>query len=140
MSGNVDQINRVLVEECPDMIFLTSFGQPGSELVLAFTFNGGPEEDRFYVVRFSGAAVFHIPSIIHTRLAAPLMFKIAPHFEADKYIPSISFDEEEFGERGYKIYLLTTTSGEETGYYVAAEAVESEWISRENGRRKWNIC
>ncbi len=140
MNRNIDRINGTLIQKHPDMLLLTSFGQPNRELILAFSFNGGPEEDKLFVVRFTGTVVFHIPSIIHTSTAAPIVFKIAPYFEANKYIPDMSFDEEEFGEKGYRIFLLTTPAGKETGYYVAAEAVKSEWISRENGRQRWNIC
>ncbi|MFH1260237.1 MAG: hypothetical protein ABII74_10600 [Elusimicrobiota bacterium] len=136
---NVEEINRILIEKQPDRFMLGLFRQTNRELVVGFAFEGGEDEDNYFIVKFTQAVIFHVPSVLHGIDRDSIIFKIAPHKEAHKYIPSISFDEEEFGDKGYKIFLLNNSKNIKTGYYIAAECVESEWATLEKGRKEYNL-
>ncbi len=122
-------------EERPENFTTASFDSQNRELVIAFTFNGGSNEDKIFVLKFEQAVAFHIPSVLREYI----IFHLAPYTDAHQYIRAISFDEEEFGEKGYKIVVLSQPFGDETEYYIAAESVQSEWISYQEGKRQWNI-
>jgi hypothetical protein len=126
---NLEKINEVLSEEAPSKLISAAFFHKGRELFLVFTWDGGKNEDKAFLLKFKQAAVFHIPSILYATNSR-VTLDIAPGNEAIKYIPSVSFDEGEFNNNAsYKIFLLKNIYGKETGYYIAAESVESEWIS-----------
>lgn len=131
---NLNEINKIIIEEEPDTFTLSSFSQKDRELVVAFTFDGGPNEDKVFIVKFIQTVAFHIPSIIHQSI----IFNLAHHSNARHYIPFISFDEEEFGEDGYEIILLLDSARNETGYYIAADNVISKWLSYEEYQNRWN--
>ena len=139
LTSNLESINTILREETPGTFFLASFSQKSLELTTAFTFEGGPKEHKSFLVKFKEAIIFHVPCILHSSLSASVVFRIAPYQAADQYIPAVSFDEEEFGETGFKIFVLENMSGVETGYYIAAKHVESEWMSLKKGNQKWGI-
>ncbi len=129
-SENMDlkQINKILIEEQADTFILASFAQKDRELIIAFNFEGGHLEDKALLVKFNEAVIFHIPSVMHSD-SSSMVFEVVPPSKAIEYIPAIRFDDEEFGEKGYKIIIIKAPPGQETGYYIAAESVEARMDS-----------
>ncbi len=134
----LEEINNVLSEYEPDNFILQSFSQETRELSIAFTCDGGPREDQAFLVTFNEAVVFHIPSVICHRLndGGPFVLLTAPIPDVSRIIPDVNFDEEEFGEDGFKIFLLTR-DGKATGYYIAAESVTASWVPRSDCIKVW---
>ncbi len=135
----IDQINKILLEKHPDTFIFASFTQRGRELIIAFNFEGGSSEDKVFLVKFKEAVIFHLPSVISYSIGEPIVFELSPSSMAINYIPLINYDEEEFGEKGYKIFLLKTLTGQETGYYIASESVDPEWVPSNDAYEKWGI-
>ena len=130
----MDQINDVLIEYDPGNFILQSFSQRTRELGIAFTCDGGPKEDQAFHVTFVEAIVFHVPSVLYN---SRLVFRVAPNPDAKRIIPDISFDEGEFGEDGFKVFLLMDRDGTATGYYIAAESVAARWVPHTECDKVW---
>lgn len=122
----LNELNRELNEHSPENMIVQSFSQVSRELHVAFTCDGGPKEDAALWVTFKEAVMFHIPSV-HNQGA--LNFSIASKERAKNLIPEDHFDDEEFGENGLKVFLLTNPAGQPTGFYIAAENVEAKWVA-----------
>ena len=122
----LDKINRELTEHKPEKFVLYSFRQRGRELILAFSCDGGPKEDEVFLLTFRETPLFHVPSVLHEVVGLELV----ESSRAQDFIPEVSFDSDEFGERGFKIVKLVLENGKSTSYYVAAESASGEWVSR----------
>jgi len=127
------EINDTLLEYRPDNLILQSFQARDRKLCIAFTCDGGEREDFAYIVEFTHAVCFHVPSVLYV----PIQFRVSDAKLAKNYIPSISLDESEFGEKGLKLVLLCNEKALPVGYYIAAESVLSEWVSREKCDFVW---
>ncbi len=121
-------INEQLRREEPDSLILQSYDARGRELVLAFTCDGGPREDEALVVRFHNAALFHLPSVLHT----PVFFRIAEAEEAQRLVPPASYDAEELSGKGggFTVVVLESQEGSPYGFYIAAESGDATWEPR----------
>jgi hypothetical protein len=121
---DIEPINKVLREEGPARLLLQAYDPRRRALTVAFTFDGGPREDDAFVVVFDGAVIFHVPSVLHREV----LFALLPPSAARKYVPAVSFDDEEFGPAGFRIVAILDEGEAETGYYVAAEGCTAEWL------------
>ena len=129
----INKINEELRRECPGKFILQSFCQIERKLVVAFTCGGGPKEDYAYLITFNEAIIFHLPSVLYK----PIRFKIAEKEKIKEIIPSISYDEGEYCETGYKVVTIIDGNNKETGYYLAADSVSAEWVSRDKCIKVW---
>ncbi len=128
------KLNRDLNEHSPGNMILQSFNQASRALHIAFTCDGGPKEDQALWVTFQAAILFHLPSVYSQHV---LNFSIASLQRAKQLIPEANFDASEFGEKGYKVFELTSQSGHPTGYYIAAESLEAKWVARTDCVKVW---
>jgi hypothetical protein len=131
---NLDVINKQLREPIPDNFILQSFTQEGRILVIAFTCADVLKEDQAFLVTFNEAFIFHVPSVLYH---LEFQFEAASLDEIRSIIPPISFGEEDFGESGFTLFVLTDTDGKRTGYYVVAECVTGGWVPREQCVKAW---
>ena len=58
----LESINKILEEQRPENFILASFSQKNRQLIIACTFEGGPNEDRVLLVIFEQAAIFAVQS------------------------------------------------------------------------------
>ncbi len=130
----LDEVNDVLSEYEPDGFILQSFSQETRELRIAFMCDGGPKEEQAFLVTFKEAVIFHVPSVLHD---GRLVLRLARIPDLNRIIPEISFDEGEFGEEGFKIFLLMDHAGTPTGYYIAAESIEASWVLQTECDKVW---
>ena len=108
----------------PDRMILQCY-DPGHKVVkLAYLCDGGPNEDRAFVVEFAGLGLLHLPTILHEAI-----FPVSlSHTEAISLIPSISYDDSEFrpGTGRFQLVGFIDREGARTGFYVAAES--TSWV------------
>ena len=129
----IETINKVLRDEGPARLLLQGYEPRRRVLTMALTFDGGPREDDAFVVVFDGAAIFHVPSVLHREV----VFAVLPPSAARKYVPRMSFDEAEFGPAGFRIIAILDEDEAETGYYVAAEGCTAEWLPKDQCAFAW---
>ncbi len=126
---DIEEVNAVFEREFPDNLVLQSYDARNQELVIAFTWDGGPREDEAYVVRFEQAILFHLPAVLY----GEVRFRKATETERERLIPAESFDPLEVsGATGaFTVVLFTDQDGKTFGYYVAAKSVRAKWLPRE---------
>ncbi len=134
----LNKVNSVLSEYEPENFILQSFSQETGELCIAFTCDGGPREGQAFLVTFNQVAVFHVPSVMYPppNDGRRFIIVVAPISDASRIIPDVNFDEDEFAEGGFKVFLLTL-DGKPTGYYIAAESVAASWVFRTECVKVW---
>jgi hypothetical protein len=130
---DTDAINELLRVEQPARLILQSFEPRARTLTVALTFDGGPREDDALVIVFDGSATFHVSAVSHQ----PGFFVLLPADAARRYVPSVSFDHDEFGPAGCRVVAFTDPSGMETGYYVACERCTMSWQPRNSLAHAW---
>jgi len=129
---DLTSINEHLRREEPETLELRSYDARDRRLVLVFTCDGGPREDEALIVRVHGAALLHLPSILH----GPVRFRVADAAEARRLIPTKGYDAGEMSgdEGGYTVVLLEDRGGSPYGYYLAAERIDATWEPKVEGR------
>jgi len=123
---NISEINTILAELEPDYMEFNSYVRR-QDVTVIFSIEGGPKEDEFFVLRFRNAVITFLPGILH---ASVRLQQLSPS-DSVKYVPKTSFDEEEFGDEGFTVWVFTKPDGERLGYFVAAEEITAEWVKRE---------
>lgn len=133
---DLSTLNRELSEEFPSRLIVQSFDGEKRELVVAFTSDGGLREDSALEVRFLGAIIFHLPSVLHEE---GVQFTLATPAEIISLIPRCSFDADELSgpPRGLSVVALVSSLGESFGYYVAAEDLTWSWKPRSDCAFAW---
>jgi hypothetical protein len=123
---DLSTLNRELSEASPSRLIVQSFDAEKRELIVAFTIDGGPREDSALEVRFLGASIFHLPSVLHE---VDVQFSLATPTQVTSLVPRCSFDPDELSGRpgALSVVVLASSSGESFGYYVAAEDLTWSW-------------